>query len=545
MAIILGAAMAAAPAMHAQAAPDPVLQAMQQELAREKTLHLGSMQAPYFIEYRVEDVAQYEASADYGSLARHQENHQRVLRVTVRIGDVKVDNSTRQGNGSAQMTAVDDDVTALRYAMWAATDEAYKAALHGYSAKLAQLKGFQTPPTADDFIAAKPVTQIDPLVKLDIDEPLWEKRIAEASGWYASEPAVRGFAQEVQYSSAGVQGVAVNRYLVNTEGTVVRGGYAYYRAQLGAGTQADDGMRLDRNYDTTAATASQLDSWETFKAKSIALLKTLDELRNAPVVDEEYHGPVLFSADAAADVFNNLFVPNVEADKPEEGTTARTTGEYKSSYHARVLPDFMNVVDDPSMKEFDGKQMIGAYDVDDEGVPAQKVDVVQKGILQNYLIGREPVKDMPDSNGHGRAALAQPAHSRSGVMQFSSTEAMPPAQMEQKLLSMARDQGLDAVYEVETMGPDLTPRLLYRVNAKDGSKTLVRGAVFDELDQRSLRTDILAAGNDAFVATTLNGAPQTTIAPSLLFGDIGVKRASQTQERLPYYDPPLMAAPAK
>ncbi|HEY0307788.1 MAG TPA: metallopeptidase TldD-related protein [Acidobacteriaceae bacterium] len=535
--VIVAAMVALVPQMRAQAQRDPVLKAMQAELERAKTLHLQDMQAPYFVEYRVEDVDEFEASADYGALTRRNSSHQRILRVTVRIGDYKTDNSTAQGNGTAQLAAVDDDVTALRYALWTATDEAYKNALRGYSAKQAQLKGFQTPPTADDFSPAKPVVQIDPLVKLTIDQPLWEKRLAEASGWYASDPAVNAFAPEIQYSAAGVQAVAVNRYLVNSEGTVVRGGHAYYACSLGAGAQAQDGMRLDRNVSSTAASADQLATWEAFHTRAIAMLGTLRDLRNAPVVEEEYHGPVLFSGDAAADVFNGLFVSDVEADKPKPGTTARTTGGYKSSYKSRVLPEFMNVTDDPLLSTYAGKSLVGSYSVDDEGVPAQAVQVVSKGILMNYLIGREPVKDFPVSNGHGRAPLAQPAHSRSGVMMFRSSEPMPRKDMETKLLTMARDEGLDAVYSVDTLGPELSPRLLYRVKP-DGSKTLVRGAVFDELDQRSLRTDILAAGDDPFVANNINGAPQTTIAPSLLFGQIGVKRASQEQQKLPYYPPP-------
>jgi len=537
VAVVLGVAMSLG--VHAQTQNDPVLQAMQAEMERSKTLHLAAMQVPYFVEYRVEDVAEYEASADYGALTRRESEHQRILRVTVRIGDYKTDNSTPRGSGTAQLTDIDDNVTALRYGLWAATDEAYKNALRGYSAKQAQLKGFQTPPTADDFSPAAATVKIDPLVKLAIDGPLWEKRVAEASGWYANDAAVKDFSPEIQYSSAGVEGVAVNRYLVNSEGAAVRGGYAYYTCTLAASTQAADGMRLDRSYGSTAASADQLDAWATFHAKSLAMLETLRDLRNAPIVDEEYHGPVLFSGDAAADVFNGLFVPNVEADKPDPGTTARTTGEYKSSYKSRVLPEFMNVTDDPLMTSFDGKRLVGSYDVDDEGVPAQEVQVVSKGILTNYLIGREPVKDFSASNGHGRAALAQPARSRSGVMVFKSSEAMPRKDLDAKLLTMARDQGVDFVYSVDTLGPELTPRLLYRVSAKDGSKSLVRGATFDELDQRSLRTDILAAGDDEFVSNSINGAPQTTIAPSILFGEIGVKRASQEQEKLPYYPPPV------
>jgi hypothetical protein len=537
---MVSVAMMSAPMLAQSAAQtDPVLKAMQAEMERSKTLHLAAMQAPYFVEYRVEDVDEFSASADYGALTRRETSHQRILRVTVRIGDYKTDSSTTQGTGTAQLAPVDDDVMALRYALWTTTDDAYKNALRGYSTKQAQLKGFQTPPTANDFAAAAPIVKIDPLVKLAIDEPLWERRITEASGWYASDAAVKDFSADIQYSAAGVQGVAVNRYLVNSEGTVVRGGHVYYTASLAASTQAADGMRLDRSYASTGTSEEDLDAQDVFHAKSIAVLQALHDLRQAPVVDEEYHGPVLFAGDAAADVFNGLFVPNVEADKPDMGTTARTTGPYKSSYKSRVLPDFMDVMDDPSLTSFNGKGLVGAYDVDDEGVPAQTVQVVSKGILVNYLIGRSPVKDFPVSNGHGRAALAQPAHSHSGVMIFRSTEAMPRKEMDAKLLTMARDQGSDFVYAVDTLGPELSPRLLYRVSAKDGSRSLVRGAVFDELDQRSLRTDILAAGDDLHVTNTTNGAPQTTIAPSILFGEIGVKRASQEQEKLPYYPPPI------
>jgi TldD protein len=201
-----------------------------------------------------------------------------------------------------------------------------------------------------------------------------------------------------------------------------------------------------------------------------------------------------------------------------------------------VLPDFMNVKDDPLLNKFEGRLLTGSYDVDDEGVPAQSIDVVLSGKLLNYVIGREPVKDFPDSNGHGRAGLGQPAHSRSGVLIFKSSEPLSEDAMKTRLSELAKKQGSDA-YFVETMGGELVPRLLYRVH-EDGTRELVRGAVFDELDLRSLRSDIVAAGDHPFVANTIAPIPQTTIAPSLLFGDIAVKRATEEQQKLPYYPPP-------
>ena len=520
---------------------DPMLKAMQAELEREKTqLVLPGMKRPYFIEYQLDDLDSYEALANYGALTREEANRQRVVRVTVRVGDYTTDSSSPRGQGVVQLAATDNNPEALRYVLWTATDEAYKQALRAYSAKLAALERFQSTRDEKDFSPVKPVVHIAPLVKLDFDRTEWKRRIVEASGLYATDPEVKGFADHVQYSTSNLRALAMNRYLVNTEGTVVRQGYTAYNGGISVGGQANDGMHLSRDNGTVAAEARDLDTWPQFRKRVIDDLKSLEDLRKAPVVAaEDYHGPVLFSGDAAADVINRLFVPNVEADRPELGTTARTTGAYTSSYKSRVLPEFINVVDDPLQKTFNGKSLLGAYDVDDEGVPAQAVNVVTDGKLQNYLIGREPVRDFPASNGHGRAAPAAAAHSKSGVMIVKPSKAVSADELNKRLLAMAKEQDRD-VYAVETLGGgDLAPRLLYRVHP-NGTRELVRGASFDELDNRSLRSDIVAAGDDPYVSNSMGTVLQTTIAPSLLFDDIGVKRATEEQQKLPYYSPPAI-----
>ena len=526
------------------ASSDPILKAMQAELDREKAqLLLPGMQKPYFIEYRIDDFSTYEVLANYGALVREEAGHQRIVRVTVRVGDYTTDSSTNRGEGSAQYVAAEENPEAIRYALWTATDDAYKNALRGYTAKLAALKRFETPPEGKDFAPladpSKPVIHIAPLVSLSIDRDDWRKRIVDASGLYATDPEVRGNAANVQYSSANLRAIAVNRYLVNTEGTVTRQGYTAYADNISIGTQAPDGMQLSRDNGSTATTAAGLESWADLRKREIDNLKNLEALRNAPLVSsDDYHGPVLFSGDAAADLFTALFLPNVQAVRPQMGTTARTQGAYTSSYHSRVLPDFLSVIDNPLTTTVDGRSLLGAYEVDDEGVPAQPVPVVTNGTLENYLIGRTPIRDFAQSNGHGRAAIGQAAHASSGVLIVKASQPMPKAALFAKLTTMAKDQGHD-VYYVETLGGPLAPRVLYLVHA-DGTRTLVRGAVFDELDTRSLRSDILAAGDDAYIDNSIAPVPSTTIAPSLLFDDIGVKRANTAQQKLPYYPPPPM-----
>lgn len=526
-------------AVTATEAPDPLLQAMQAELAREKTeLVLPGMRAPYFIEYRLEDIHSFEAVASYGALTSAAETQQRVVRVEVRVGDYVTDSSSARGNGSLALAPGDDDPVALREALWTATDEAYKAALRAYSAKLAALKQFQNAPNADDFTAAKPVQMLEPVARLELDREEWTRRLVEASGLYAVDPAVRSFAADVQYSSASLNALAVNRYTVNTDGTAVRHGFTGYQDSISVGGQASDGMQLGRNNGSTATTAAGLESAEALRERTVADLKSFEALRQAPVVEaEDYHGPVLFSGDAAADVVNRLIVPNLDAERPDMGTTARTQGAYQSSLRTPVLPPFVTLVDDPTLKSFDGRSLVGAYRVDDEGEPAKAVTLIDRGKLVGFLVGRQPIKDFPESNGHGRATLGGPAHPHPGVLLVKSAETLSLEQLRQKLVSLAKEQGRD-VFEVDTLGGgDLNPRLLYRVSP-EGRRTLVRGAAFDELDQRSLRSELIAAGGTAYISQEISPLPETIITPALLFSDIAVKRATQQQEKLPYYMPP-------
>jgi TldD protein len=512
---------------------DPILTVMQQELAREKAdLVIPGMLRPYFIQYRLEDIHTYDAIASYGALTRESESHQSVVRVEVRIGSDVSDSSSARGDGSLELAPVDSDPAALKYALWSATDDAYKNALRAYATKQATLKNFQSAPTANDFTPAKAVTLIEPLATLTIDRDDWKHRLIEASGLFEKSPETRTFAEAVEYSSASITALVVNRYTVNTDGTLLRHGYSGYSEGVSVGGQADDGMELGRSNGSVATTAAGIESPAALNKRVLEDLISFNELRHAPIVDpEDYHGPVLFSGDASADVFNRLFVPNIEADRPDIGTSARTQGAYQSSFKTPVLPTFLSVVDDPTLRTFEGHSLLGAYKVDDEGVPVEPVDIVVHGKLMNYLVGRQPVKDFPESNGHGRAVLGQSAHSRAGVLIIKSSEPLSAEAIRAKLLALAKEQGRD-VYSGE-----LAPRMLFRVSP-DGKRTLVRGAVFDELDQRAIRSGILAAGGKPYIAQQVNPVPQTTIAPELLFGDIAVKRANEEQHKLPYYPPP-------
>ena len=522
----------------ADAEKDPVLKAMLEEMDRSKAgLELKGFQKPYFIEYRIEEVDVFETRAEFGASEGSSRTHERVARVSVRVGDYKTDSSSARGDGQLELAALGDDPIAVRSALWAATDTAYKNALDAYARKQAELKQVQNPPQADDFSHEQPIVSLAAPATLNLDEAAWTARVAAESGLYRSDASVSSAAQDVEYSLASFEARATTTRLVNSEGTIVRKSASTYHETFGVGTQAADGMHLDRSFGSDGTSVADLDSPEAFRKHAIAEIASLADLRKAPVVEEEYHGPILLSADAGTDVLRLLLAQGVAATRPRLGTDARTNGAFASSYHTRILPEFMDAIDDPSLKSWDGHSLIGAYAVDDQGVPAQAVKLVESGRLQGYLIGREPVRDFTQSNGHARASLTGPAQPMIGVLKITVQNGVSDDELNKRLLALMKDRGMSSAYYVETMGGALTPRLLYRVTA-DGKRQLVRGAVLDDLDQRALRSSIEAAGKDLWVGNYPGEVPETVLGPALLVSDATVKRANEKNDKLPFYPPP-------
>lgn len=514
------------------AGEDTVLRAMLAEMQRSKTqLKLADTQPPYYVDYRLVDVDQYVAEAAFGALRSALRTRVRMLRIVVRVGDYKQDSYYGPGTGVVDVGPLDDDEAGLRHQLWLGTDRAYKAAAEAFTAKQAELKKYSVDQPVDDFAPASPVQFIGPLARLDFASQPWLMMLEEASGLYKSDP-------QVQSLDASLRFTVTNRYFVNSEGTVVRSGDSFYLVVIGGYTQAADGMRLDRSHGYQVRQLKDLPSKDEVLSRTRQLLASLKELREAPVSEEEYRGPVLFSADAAAGVVSELVGPNVLGRRPMLGQNARTIGDWANNYKSRVLPDFLSAADDPTVTSFEGHSLLGGYLVDDEGIKSRRVSVIEKGQLVNYLLGREPIRDFPNSNGHGRAAVAGPPMSSLGNLIVQASDPVSTDELKKKLIEACKQRNLSYGYFVETLGPRLTPRLLYRISTKDGHEELVRGAVFGDLDTRVLRNNIMAAGKEIDVDDQLDPLPQSVVSPALLFDELEVKRGDTAKQKLPDYPPP-------
>ena len=293
-------------AAHEAAKGDALLEALLTELDRSKAeLKMDQVPAPYYIEYRVNDVEDFNAEAAFGSMRQSDRSHLRVLRVVVRIGDYKQDSYYSQGLGSASILPLDNDPIALRRQIWLLTDEAYKSAADAYAEKLSELKKFTADPNpVDDFARAPVVSALGGTAKLEINQEDWNKTLEQVTNLYRQYP-------EVQSVNASARFTAVNEYFVNSEGTVVRQGRTTATVTLGGSTQAADGMRLGRSPFWTEEKPEDLPPREALLQESKKILDTQKALREPPIVEESYPGPVLFAPVASDAVFAGLIGTNV------------------------------------------------------------------------------------------------------------------------------------------------------------------------------------------------------------------------------------------
>src|ERR1051326_3017258 len=245
---------------------DAVLKAMLAELKRsQEKLQLGQLQRPYYIDYQVTEIQDITADATLGALRTDQVNSGRLVRVVVRIGDYKQDSYFGEGTGAVEVLPTDNDELALRRQLWLATDKAYKSALSGFTEKQAALKSVETETDLADFSQEKPSQSVRDLAKLDVDLGKWKQTLRTTSDLFRGDP-------NLETSSAMLNFRVLNRYFVNTEGTVARSGKTIYTLLFSGSDQADDGMHLERSHGWVVTKADELPKQEEIDKEAKQLI---------------------------------------------------------------------------------------------------------------------------------------------------------------------------------------------------------------------------------------------------------------------------------
>ena len=567
----------------AQAPPaesDTILRAMKDELERSRALKVVDLDKPYYIEYSLEDSDFFTVSASLGALISANRNRARVPQVQVRVGDYQFDNTNHIYSSyysgqryDPDQWPLDNNYALFRECFWLATDRAYKAGLEALSRKRAALKNAAQPEPLADFSKAPAVKVMEPIAFGKFDEADWANRVVRLSQVFTAYPELHSST----VSSQVFRGVA---YFVDSEGTVARYPDSMVQLYAAVSAQAADGMAVRDLASVPVLEASQAPADGELRRVFTQSAENVRSLLKAPI-GEGYTGPVLFEGVSAAQLMaqlvgDNLRVPRRPISDPNRPAPILPS-EFETKLGARVMPDWMDVVDDATQKEWRGRKLLGYTVLDMEGVQPKPVNAVEKGVLKSFITTRQPVKGSNGSTGNAR--LGGSFGTRTAVISnlfVKASQTKSPQELRAQLIESIKQRGkpygiivrkldyptaaspreLQAMLSGLMQGggggrPVSPPVLVYRVYP-DGKEELVRGLRFRGLNSRSLR-DIVAASDEQYVFDFINNgapfavsgaggyvAPSTVVSPALLFDEVELEREQEGSSRPPLAPPPPM-----
>jgi predicted Zn-dependent protease len=574
--------LSAPPAAARPASADPVRQAMEDELGRTMAkMHVEDQPRPHYAAYTVTEGEFARVSATFGAVTSQAQLRSRTLRSDVRVGDASFDSGNFQEGGYAALAGLvggfgslplDDDYLVTRRALWLRTDEAYKRAVDTLAKKKASAGG-QSAADEDkipDFAAQAPAQTVSlPVLAAPETGPL-RALATRLSALFQSSPLIAASHVDAMHA------VGRQRFLASN-GTWADERDAFVRLDVSATTQAPDGMRL---YDAVAFTAKTVDELPAAADMEKAIHALAEELSNATgaTIPESGTALVLFEGPAAGQIVKRLLAEHLAGTPPPktaggEGLLGDGSREFAGKIGQRIAAAFLSVYDDPRAERGPGKELLlGSYHADDEGVPAQKVSLIEAGVLKTLLMSRTPSKEVARSNGHGRSSqmdgvkghianlfvTAKGGLSRQALLNRLAKESKA-RHCEAYIVRLVDDPttagGLDVADFAEQMfhlftggrrgggAAPVLPLVAYRL--KNGKEEPVRGFTLEGMVPKALK-DIVAAGRDPFVLNFIDGLgglglPSAIVSPSLLFADIEVRRQTSRNKKPPLYPHPSFA----
>jgi predicted Zn-dependent protease len=547
----------ALPAAAQQATP-VILDAMTTELQRAFTT-LGRQDAgkadaarqlpPYFLSYAVSDASFVSIRAQFGALVDSSANHVRVADVQVRVGEAKLDNTHGNHRGSAVNSLqlpLADDRPALARTLWLATNAGYGNALDNYLRVKteAEVRAKEEDTSPDFSQEAAQVHVVQPAPPIVVDRAAWEQRTRALSKIFREYP-------DVYQNMVMLTVQNETDYFASSEGSRVVEPHTQAGLVVFAMTRAEDGMDLFRAQTFEAQTVEGLPAQTEMEAAIRELGKSLEALRKAPAT-EPFDGPVILSGRAAAVFFHEVLGHRLEGQRQrgdEEGQT------FTKELNKEVLPTFLSVADDPTLTTFGNTWLSGNYKYDDEGQKAQRVALIQDGVLKTFLMSRLPIASFSASNGHGRASTGHVPTGRQGNLIVSSTKSVPETELRKELIEEAKKQGkpyglyfedISSGFAVTTRNSpqafQVIPLVVWRVFVDGRPDELVRGVSIVGTPLAAMKR-ILATGDKSEVFNGECGAesgtiPVSAVAPAMLLSEMETQRQPQGTAR-----PPILPIP--
>lgn len=535
----------------AAAQPSPLLKILGSELERNfKVLKEKGDPAPYYLAYSVNETEGWAISATLGALRSNSSDRGRVLDVTVRVGSPKLDNYHRVPGERPQFSSrmpipIDDVPAAINQRLWRETDRAYRVAAERLTRIRSdkQLK-VDSEDDSGDFSQEEPVAGSALPGKLGGRPEQWIGRAREWSRLLSEYP-------QILTSQVAIVAERQSKYLVNSEGTRLEHGRTFARILISARGKAIDGSDLGTSETFEAEDLSGLPGEATVKAAVVRVAEDLKALLRAPEVNP-YVGPAILSGRASAVLFHEIFGHRVEGHRQKDESEGQT---FTKSVGAKILPEFLSVIFDPTRRKAEGVDLSGSYFYDDEGVKSRRVAVVEKGVLNTFLMSRTPVRGFARSNGHGRRQPGFEVVGRQSNLFVESSQSVLGSKLREMLVAEIRRQGKEyGLYFKDITGGYTTtarqgvqafkvvPVLVYRVYADGRPDQLVRGAdivgtplaSFSKIIATSDRAEVF----NGFCGAESGSVPVSAISPALLISDMEIQKKEKSNDR-----PPLLPAP--
>jgi TldD protein len=530
----------------------PLFEVMKVELDRSmKTL--GAQDPPaYFISYTITDTQRVTVSGSNGALLNSDEGRNRWLEVAVRTGSYDLDNTHKvdgrqpPDGGPGTNAPLDDDAEVLRRAIWLETDKQYRAAAEAFiKIKAGKEVKVQTEEgRAPDFSREKPHVFTSSWASFTLDRKPWEQRVRDYTSYFRQSAAVIN-------SIVTFTAQAQNTVQLNSEGSQLQFGQIRYRLELFIQGKAADGMDINRYYNFDWVNAGDAPDDKAVYAAAAQLRKEMEGLVVSPLNDPMV-GPALLTGRAAAVFFHEVFGHRAEGhrqkDVNEGQTFAKKVGE-------PILPSFLSIVDDPTMKKLGKQDLLGYFQFDDESVAGERVILVDHGVLKNFDMSRSPLAGFPHSNGHGRRQIGAAPVSRQGNLIVESSKTLTNAELRAKLVELIKQQGKPYGLLIDDIAGGFTftgrgqpqafqvePLVVYKVFADGRPDELVRGVDIVGTPLAAL-TKIVATGDTPEVFNGYCGAesgyvPVSAAAPAILTSELEVQKKQTSTDRPPILPPP-------
>ena len=542
----------ASEAQAAQATPSPIVATMSQELDREMPILSKANPPAYFISYTVTSTERTEVMGSNGALLSSEASLTHWLETQVRVGSYDLDNThkvgTSRGGDSSFGTPVpvDNNPEVLRRAIWSETDKNFRSASETLI-KINTSKEVQSQSAdehAPDFSREKPHVFYGPEVSVHPDRKPWEEKVRLYTKAFRASPQILN--SIVTFSADGE-----NQYQVNTEGTRLQFGQIHYRLELFIQGKAPDGMDINRYYNFDWNNPADAPDDKTVLAQGQVLRKELEALVAAPLV-EPYAGPALLTGRATAVFFHEVFGHRAEGFRQKDVTEGQT---FAKKVGEQIVPTFLSIYDDPTAKKLGNDMLLGYYPFDDEGVPSERVTLVDKGILRNFEMSRQALTGFPHSNGHGRRQIGAQPVSRQGNLIIESSLKVTNDELHKKLVEEIKRQGKPFGLRIDDIAGGFTftgrgqpqafheePLVVFKVYPDGRPDELVRGVNIGGTPLISLNK-ILATGDTMEIFNGYCGAesgsvPVSAAAPAMLVSEMEVEKKETSTDKPPILPPP-------